>query len=157
MSDEFDNDGTAGDDTAAVVADAVADAAADQPSAETSAAATSATDQSAAEKPAGELVHFNPWRDFNDAPLVIDPFGVEPDRAQNAIFLDVVFSWCEGLLPVRGFVDKGQGRNGKPHNIWIEADGGAVDKLVTFANWAWREGAAVYVVDFRREVTQPFH
>lgn len=37
--------------------------------------------------PAGELVHFNPWRDFNDAPLIVDPFGVEPDREQIEIFL----------------------------------------------------------------------
>jgi hypothetical protein len=28
--------------------------------------------------------------------------------------LDTVFSWCEGLIPLRGFVDKGQGRDGKP-------------------------------------------
>ena len=98
------------------------------------------------EKQTGEVVHFNPWRDFNNVPLEIDPFGVEPDRAQIVAFLDVVFSYCEGLIPVRGFVDKGQGFNGKPHNIWIKADGSAVDKLATFAAWAWREGAAVYVI-----------
>jgi hypothetical protein len=58
----------------------------------------------------------------------------------------VVFGYCEGLIPVRGFVDKGQGRDGKPNNIWIDADGAAFDKLKTFANWAWREGAALYVI-----------
>ena len=31
------------------------------------------------QKPTGEVIHFNPWRDFNDAPLQEDPFGVEPD------------------------------------------------------------------------------
>ena len=51
-----------------------------------------------------------------------DAFGIEPDRKQIATFLDVVFGYCEGLMPVRGFVDKGQGLDGKPHNIWIEAD-----------------------------------
>lgn len=94
----------------------------------------------------GEVIHFNPWRDFNDAPLIEDPFGIEPDREQIATFLDVVFGYCEGLIPVRGFIDKGQGFDGKPHNIWIDADAGAGDKLATFAAWAWREGAAVYVI-----------
>jgi hypothetical protein len=131
MNDERDNDVTTGEETATVAGDSPADSARDQPP---------------EAKPTGELVHFNPWRDFNDAPLIIDPFGVEPDRAQIATFLDVVFSYCEGLIPVRGFVDKGQGRNGKPHNIWIDADGDALDKLATFATWAWREGAAVYVI-----------
>ena len=98
------------------------------------------------EIPTGEIIHFNPWRDFNDAPRIEDPFGIEPDREQIATFLDVVFGYCEGLIPVRGFIDKGQGFDGKPHNIWIDADAGARDKLATFATWAWREGAAVYVI-----------
>jgi hypothetical protein len=98
------------------------------------------------QKPTGEVIHFNPWRDFNDAPLQEDPFGIEPDPEQLATFLDVVFGYCEGLIPVRGFVDKGQGRDGKPNNIWIDADGSAFDKLKTFATWAWREGAALYVI-----------
>ena len=92
------------------------------------------------------IIHFNPWRDFNDAPISDDPFGIEPDAAQIATFLDVVFGYCDGLVPVRGFVDKGQGKDGKPHNVWIEADTGAAGKLATFAAWAWREGAAVYVI-----------
>ncbi len=98
------------------------------------------------QKPTGEVIHFNPWRDFNDAPLQEDPFGIEPDADQLRVFLDVVFDYCEGLIPVRGFVDKGQGRDGKPNNIWIDADGEAFDKLKTFATWAWREGAALYVI-----------
>jgi hypothetical protein len=98
------------------------------------------------DKPSGEVIHFNPWRDFNDAPLQEDPFGVEPDAAQLGVFLDVVFGYCDGLIPVRGFVDKGQGRDGKPNNIWIESDASAFDKLKTFATWAWREGAALYVI-----------
>ena len=40
----------------------------------------------------------------------------------------------------------GQGRNGKPYNIWIPADDSATEKLVTFAAWTDREGAAVDVV-----------
>ncbi len=92
------------------------------------------------------IVHFNPWRDFNDAAPQQDAFGVEPDRDQIATFLDVVFGYCEGFIPVRGFVDKGQGFDGRPHNIWIEGNGTATDKMATFAAWASREGAAVYVI-----------
>jgi hypothetical protein len=92
------------------------------------------------------IIHFSPWQDFNDAPSAEDPFGVEPDPVQIATFLDVVFGWCEGQIPVRGFVDMGQGKEGRPHNIWIDADSTAPAKLATFANWAWREGAAVYVI-----------
>ena len=62
------------------------------------------------------IIHFNPWRDFNDAAPQQDAFGIEPDRDQIATFLDVVFGYCEGFIPVRGFVDKGQGFDGKPHN-----------------------------------------
>ena len=92
------------------------------------------------------IVHFNPWTDFNDVSAIIDPADIEPDVEQLKVFLDVVFSYCEGLIPVRGFVDKGAGKEGKPHNIWIEADAAAAEKLATFTHWAWREGAAVYVV-----------
>lgn len=92
------------------------------------------------------IIHFNPWRDFNDAAPTPDAFGVEPDPEQIAAFLDVVVGYCEGLIPVRGFVDKGQGFDGRPHNIWIPADATVTEKMATFANWAWREGAAVYVI-----------
>ena len=92
------------------------------------------------------ILNFNPWMDFNDGPPAENPIGCDPDSDQIAIFLDTVFSWCEGLIPLRGFVDKGQGRDGKPHNIWIAADGTAREKLATFAAWANREGAAVYVI-----------
>lgn len=93
-----------------------------------------------------KIIHFSPWQDFNDAPAAEDPFGVEPDPVQIATFLEVVFGWCEGQIPVRGFVDMGQGKEGRPHNVWIDADATAPGKLATFANWAWREGAAVYVI-----------
>jgi len=92
------------------------------------------------------ILHFNPWMDFNDGSPSENPFGCDPDRDQLSTFLDVVFSWCEGLIPLRGFVDKGQGRDGRPHNIWIAADDTAPEKLATFAAWANREGAAVYVI-----------
>ena len=72
------------------------------------------------------VIHFNPWGDFNDAPVQADPFGAEPDSQQIAIFLDLVFGYCDGWVPLRGFVDKGQGIDGRPHNVWVEADGAIV-------------------------------
>ena len=92
------------------------------------------------------VIHFNPWGDFNDAPVQADPFGAEPDSEQIAIFLDLVFGYCDGWVPLRGFVDKGQGIDGRPHNVWVEADGAMLEKAIAFAGWAAREGAAVYVV-----------
>ena len=95
---------------------------------------------------AENIVHFNPWRDFNDAAPQIDVFGDEPDPEQIAQFMQVVFGYCDGLIPVRSFIDKGQGIDGRPHNIWLEADQAAPEKMATFATWASREGAAVYVI-----------
>src|SRR5690606_41493192 len=88
------------------------------------------------------ILHFNPWMDFNDGPPSEKPFGCDPDPEQIAHFLDTVFSWCEGLIPLRGFVDKGQGRDGKPRNIWLPAGETAPQKLRASAAWADREGAA---------------
>jgi len=98
------------------------------------------------ETPKENLIHFNPWRDFNDAAPMVDVFGDEPDPEQIAQFMEVVFGYCDGLIPVRSFIDKGQGIDGRPHNIWLEASENTTDKMVTFANWAAREGAAVYVI-----------
>jgi P4 family phage/plasmid primase-like protien len=72
--------------------------------------------------------------------------AVQPDQVQIACFVDVVFGYCDGLIPIRSFIDKGQGIDGRPHNIWIDADAEATGKLATFALWAAREGAAVYVI-----------
>ena len=103
-------------------------------------------DDTTPDEPKENIVHFNPWRDFNDAAPQIDVFGDEPDPAQIAQFIQVVFGYCDGLIPVRSFIDKGQGIDGRPHNIWLEADHSAPEKMATFATWASREGAAVYVI-----------
>ena len=92
------------------------------------------------------VVSLDAWRDFNDAAPQADPFDIEPDPEQIAVFLDVVFGYCEGWVPLRGFVDKGQGIDGRPHNAWIEIDDSLLEKAVSFAGWAAREGAAFYVV-----------
>ncbi|MCT8159376.1 AAA family ATPase [Pseudoruegeria sp. SHC-113] len=107
---------------------------------------TDMRDDHTADQSEANLVHFNPWRDFNDAAPMLDPFGDEPDPEQIASFMEVVFGYCDGLVPVRSFIDKGQGIDGRPHNIWIAADATAPEKMATFANWAAREGAAVYVI-----------
>ncbi|MGE4043566.1 MAG: AAA family ATPase [Acetobacteraceae bacterium] len=101
----------------------------------------------------------NAWGDFNDAvmmtaedeptehPVDIPMDGaVAIDASAIATFLDVVFGYCEGLIPVRGFVDVGQGIETRPHNIWIPADNTAPNLLATYATWAAREGTAVYVI-----------
>ncbi|MGC8203905.1 AAA family ATPase [Aliiroseovarius sp. PTFE2010] len=103
-------------------------------------------DETELDGPEENIVHFNPWRDFNDAAPQIDVFGDEPDPEQIAQFMQVVFGYCDGLIPVRSFIDKGQGIDGRPHNIWLEADRAAPEKMATFATWASREGAAVYVI-----------
>ena len=71
---------------------------------------------------------------------------IAPDIEQIATFLDVVFGYCDGLIPVRGFVDQGQGLDTKPHNIWVPADRHAAASLSAYATWAAREGSAVYVI-----------
>ena len=86
------------------------------------------------------------WLDFNDAIYEDDVFGDEPEPGQIEQFMDLVFGYCEGLIPVRSFIDKGQGLDGRPHNIWIEADQASGEKMTTFATWAAKEGAAVYVI-----------
>ncbi|MEM0935200.1 MAG: AAA family ATPase [Pseudomonadota bacterium] len=107
---------------------------------------TSMRDDTVPDAPKENIVHFNPWRDFNDAAPQIDEFGDEPDPEQIAQFMQVVFGYCDGLIPVRSFIDKGQGIDGRPHNIWLAADQAAPEKMATFATWASREGAAVYVI-----------
>lgn len=90
----------------------------------------------------------NAWGDFNDAPDLPweESNTVGINHGALATFLDVVFGYCDGLIPVRGFVDVGQGHTTRPHNIWINADATAPDLLATYAAWAAKEGSAVYVI-----------
>ena len=81
------------------------------------------------------------WTDFNDAVSALEDrlpsegqsiaTPAAPDLEQIKSFLAVAFSYCEGLIPVRGFVDQGQGLTTRPHNIWIPADA-AAPRLVPF-------------------------
>src|SRR5690606_26986777 len=89
---------------------------------------------------------FQPVDGLQRRAAVREPLRLQPrPRADRRLSRHRV-QLVRGLIPLRGFVDKGQGRDGKPHNIWIPADDTAPDKLATFAAWANREGAAVYVI-----------
>ena len=41
------------------------------------------------------IIQFSPWQDFNDALSIEDPFGVEPDTAQIALYQ----AYMEGTVP----------------------------------------------------------
>ena len=93
------------------------------------------------------VIDLQRWRDFNDAPAQPEdePFmHLDPEPAQTAVF-DVVFGYLE-VIPLRGFIDKGQGAEGKPHNAWIPADADAAFNAAAFARWAAKDGAAFYVI-----------
>jgi hypothetical protein len=95
------------------------------------------------------VIDLQRWRDFNDAPgqPEDEPFmHLDPEPAQTAIFFNVVFGYLEGFIPLRGFIDKGQGTEGKPHNAWIPADADSAFNAAAFARWAAKDGAAFYVI-----------
>jgi AAA domain len=95
------------------------------------------------------VIDLQRWRDFNDAPAQPEdePFmHLDPEPTQTAVFFEVVFGYLEGFIPLRGFIDKGQGAEGKPHNAWIPADADAAFNAAAFARWAAKDGAAFYVI-----------
>ena len=68
------------------------------------------------------------------------------DRDQIALFVDVVFSWCDGLIPLRGLPEKGV-TPGPPNDLrWIPADAGAPEIMATAAEAAASVGRAIYVI-----------
>ncbi|PAU93768.1 hypothetical protein CK240_17365, partial [Paracoccus salipaludis] len=68
------------------------------------------------------------------------------DRDQIALFVDVVFSWCDGLIPLRGLPEKGV-TLGPPNDLrWIPADAGAPEIMATAAEAAASVGRAIYVI-----------
>jgi hypothetical protein len=98
---------------------------------------------SADEAPDNNVVRIDLWRDFNDAAPAAEP-ALMPDSAAIALFIDRVFGYCDGLIPVRGLPEKGS--SGRPHTSWIVADREAASRIATTAMWAAREGAALYIV-----------
>ncbi|WP_418024622.1 AAA family ATPase [Paracoccus sp. TD-10] len=68
------------------------------------------------------------------------------DPAQIALFLDVVFSWCDGLIPLRGLPDKGVTPPPPSDLRWLPADGGAAATIAGCAEVAAPIGRAIYVI-----------
>lgn len=89
------------------------------------------------------VVRLDVWRDANAAAPVADP-TLSPDAEAIALFIDRVFGYCDGLIPVRGLPEAGS--SGRPHTSWLPANAEAAAHLYTTALWAAREGAAHYVV-----------
>lgn len=68
------------------------------------------------------------------------------DAAQIALFLDVVFSWCDGLIPLRGLPEKGITPS-PPHDLrWLPADASASSVIAACAESAAPVGRAIYVI-----------
>ena len=70
---------------------------------------------------------------------------VEPDPAMIATYVDVVFGYCDGWVPVRALAEKG-GSDQPPHTPFIATDAELASKLGLQANWASTGGMALFVV-----------
>ncbi|MBF0371612.1 MAG: AAA family ATPase [Magnetococcales bacterium] len=100
------------------------------------------------------IVRHDKWLDFNTAARQADDGPLEPmvsDTETIAAYMDLVFDYCEGWIPLRAFADQGQDLDARPHAIWVEADemdalASVKEKAITFAKWAAREGMAFYVI-----------
>ena len=68
------------------------------------------------------------------------------DRDQIALFVDVVFSWCDGLIPLRGLPEKGVTLVPSNDLRWIPADASAPEIIATAARAAASVGRAIYVI-----------
>ncbi|RNI19112.1 AAA family ATPase [Paracoccus pantotrophus] len=68
------------------------------------------------------------------------------DRDQIALFVDVVFSWCDGLIPLRGLPEKGVTPVPSNDLRWIPADASAPEIIATAARAAASVGRAIYVI-----------
>ena len=70
---------------------------------------------------------------------------IKPDPAMIAIYVDVVFGYCEHWVPVRALPEKGA-VDRPPHTPFMEADGNLAAKLAVQAQWAADAGMALFVV-----------
>ncbi|WP_104492453.1 AAA family ATPase [Paracoccus denitrificans] len=68
------------------------------------------------------------------------------DPAQIALFLDVVFSWCDGLIPLRGLPEKGVTPPPPSDLRWLPADAGAPATVAACAEAAAQISRAIYVI-----------
>ena len=73
------------------------------------------------------------------------PPPVQPDAGMIATFMDAVFGYCEGYVPIRALAEKG-GPDRPPHTPFIAADGELGAKTAMQATWAADAGMALYAV-----------
>lgn len=68
-----------------------------------------------------------------------------PNDEMIAIYADVVFGYCDYLVPVRSLAEKGAG-DAPPHTPFLPADAELAAKLAHQADWAAQSGMALFVV-----------
>jgi P4 family phage/plasmid primase-like protien len=73
------------------------------------------------------------------------PPPVQPDAGMIATFMDAVFGYCEGFVPIRALAEKG-GPDRPPHTPFIASDGELGAKTAMQAAWAADAGMALYAV-----------
>jgi hypothetical protein len=77
----------------------------------------------------------------------MEPASPEPDRVQIAEFLEVVFGYCEGLIPLRAFPEKGNDAKRAPRNVWVGSGASdLVDQVLGFARQSAFDGASCFAV-----------
>ena len=77
----------------------------------------------------------------------LTPISAGPDANALMIadYVDVVFGYCDGWVPVRALAEKGTADQ-PPHTPFILADGDLAAKLAQQAAWAAHGGMALFVV-----------
>lgn len=71
--------------------------------------------------------------------------SIAPDHAMVARFADMVFGYCDCLVPVRALPEKGA-PDAPSHTPFLAADRELADKLALQADWAASAGMALFVV-----------
>jgi hypothetical protein len=75
---------------------------------------------------------------------------LRPDREMIAAYMDAVFGYCEGWVPIRALPEKGA-PDRPPHTPFIQADAELAAKTAVQAAWAADADMALYAVPGSRE------
>ena len=59
------------------------------------------------------VIHFNPWQDFNDVSAIVDPADIEPDVEQLKIFAAQAAIVMQNARLRREIADRGRPRDSK--------------------------------------------
>ena len=73
------------------------------------------------------------------------PETARPDRDMIAAYMDAVFGYCEGWVPIRVLPEKGA-PDQPPHTPFLQADRELAAKTLVQAEWAADAGMALYAV-----------